>query len=328
MAERVAPPFSFYVLSATMTTDQERSITLLWNASSGWTDSEVKRESVRSILSSHGATVNVVDVKEGMDIGATVEGLVASGTPVIVAAGGDGTVNAVASALLNRPTALGIIPTGTLNHLARDLNVPIDEEKAAVALSSASTASIDAATVNGRVFVNNSVLGFFPHYRGVREKLERCCFGTSRPGRFLAVVVGLAVSLWRLPRLTVTYTVEGRKRSLRTPFVLVGNNEHRMQGFALGERSVLDSGLLWVYVMRPHTRWQLLRRVLGVLLGRTPRESLFEVVSAPHFTIESRRRYLGVGIDGEVAKLRTPLRNQSLPGALRVLAPNANNTLS
>src|SRR3954451_19734709 len=198
-----------------MTTEQERSITLLWNASSGWTDSEAKRESIRSILTSQGATVNAVDVREGMDISAAVEELVASGTPVIVAAGGDGTVNAVASALIHRPTALGIIPAGTLNHLARDLNLPIDEEKAALALASASTTSIDAATVNGRVFVNNSVLGFFPHYRGVREKLERCCLGSSRLGRFLAVVVGLAASLWRLPRLTVAYTADGRKRSLR-----------------------------------------------------------------------------------------------------------------
>lgn len=103
--------------------------------------------------------------------------------------------------------------------------------------------------------------------------------------------------------------------------MLVGNNEHRMQGWALGERAILDGGLLWIYVMRPHTRWQLLVRVIGVLLGRAPRESLFEIFSAPRVVIESSRRQLGVGVDGGLVLLNTSLCYESLPRALRVLAP-------
>jgi diacylglycerol kinase family enzyme len=306
------------------TIEQRQSIALLWNASSGWADSKARREAIRSILASNGSIVDVNQVEEGMNIGQAVEALVASGTDVLVVAGGDGTINAAASALLRRPTALGIIPTGTLNHLARDLNLPIDEEKAARAMLSGSVTPIDAASVNGRVFVNNSVLGFFPHYRHLRNQLERRGFGSSGIGRFFAVVVGLAVALWRLPRLTVSYTLDGRQRTLRTPFVLVGNNEHRMQGLALGERRVLNSGMLWVYVMRPHNRWQLLIRVIGVLLGHAPRESLFEIFSAARVTIECKRRELGVGVDGEVVRLKTPLVYESLPEALRVLAPRDN----
>jgi diacylglycerol kinase family enzyme len=226
-------------------------------------------------------------------------------------------------ALLYRHALLGIIPAGTLNHLARDLKLPLDEEEAARAVLAGSETSIDAAMVNGRVFVNNSVLGFFPYYRTLREKLERCCFGPSKAGRFVAVLVGLCVALWRLPRLRVTYSANGSQRSLRTPFVLVGNNEHRMQGWALGARTVLNTGSLWIYVMRPHTRWQLLTKVVRVLLGRMPRESLFEVFSGERITIESSRRRLGVGVDGEVVELDTPLHYESLPGALRVLVPRS-----
>lgn len=307
-----------------MTDRQSESTTaLVWNSSSGWIDSQAKSESISSILSSRGSAVNVIEVKDGIDIVANVKLAVATGTGTVIAAGGDGTVNAVASALLYRQAALGIIPVGTLNHLARDLNLPLDEEEAARALVSGSEMSVDAGMVNGHVFVNNSVLGFFPYYRHLRERLERCCLGSSKAGRFVAVVAGLCIALWRLPRLTVTYDVNGRQRSLRTPFVLVGNNEHRMQGFALGARTVLNSGLLWVYVMRPQTRWQLLTRVIGVLLGRAPRESLFEVFSGRRITIESSRRRLGVGVDGEVVDLKTPLRYESLPGALRVLVPHS-----
>lgn len=306
-----------------MTGKQPESTALVWNSSSGWDDSRAKAESVRNILSSCGSAVNVIEVKEGLDIVAAVKRALGAGTATVVAAGGDGTVNAVASALLYRHAALGIVPAGTLNHLARDLNLPLDEEEAARTLMAGSETSIDAAMVNGRVFVNNSVLGFFPYYRELRERLERCCVGSSQAGRFVAVVVGLCVALWRLPRLRVTYTANGSQRSMRTPFVLIGNNEHRMQGLALGARRVLNSGLLWVYVMRPHTRWQLLMRVIGLFLGRMPRESLFEVFSGERITIESSRRRLGVGIDGEVVELNTPLRYESLPGALRVLIPRS-----
>jgi diacylglycerol kinase family enzyme len=302
-------------------TEGGKSVALLWNVSSGWTNSKETLQTIRTILVSDGSTLNITELKEGMDISQSVEAAVRAGADVVVAAGGDGTVNAVASTLLYKPTAFGIIPAGTLNHLARDLNLPIDEEKAALALTSAGIISIDAATVNGRAFVNNSVLGFFPYYRHLRERLERRWFGSSKIGRFAAVVAGLAAALWRLPRLTVGYSINGQKRTLRTPFVLVGNNEHRMEGLALGERTFLDRGLLWIYVMRPHTRWQLLMRVIGVLLGRLPRESLFEIFSAPRITIESNRRQLGVGVDGEVVDLKTPLRYESLPRALRVLAP-------
>jgi len=306
-----------------VTGKQPESTALVWNSSSGWADSQAKAEAIRAILSSRGSAVDVIEVKEGLDIVTAVKRALDAGTATVIAAGGDGTVNAVASALLYRRASLGIIPAGTLNHLARDLKLPLDEEEAARGLVAASETSIDAAMVNGHVFVNNSVLGFFPYYRGIREKLERCCLGSSKPGRFVAVLLGLCVALWRLPRLTVSYDVNGTQRSLRTPFVLVGNNEHRMQGWALGARTVLNSGCLWIYVMRPHTRWQLLTRVIRVLLGRMPRESLFEVFSGERITIESTRRRLGVGVDGEVVELNTPLRYESLPGALRVLIPRS-----
>ncbi len=306
-----------------MTTGQTHSIELLWNTSSGWMDSEAKRERICSILASNGSEVHVTQLEHGADIGKTIKSIVDGGANAVIAAGGDGTVNATASALLHRDIALGIIPAGTLNHLARDLNLPLDEVEAARALASAPVISIDAAAVNGHVFVNNSVLGFFPHYRKLREKLEERWLGSSKAGRFLAVVLGLGVTLWRLPRLTVSYTANGRKRTLRTPFVLVGNNEHRMHGFALGTREVLTSGLLWVYVMRPYTRWELFKRLTGVLLRRVPRESLFEIFPAAHVTVECKLHKLGVGVDGEVVDLTTPLHYESLPSALRVLAPNA-----
>jgi diacylglycerol kinase family enzyme len=96
-----------------------------------------------------------------------------------------------------------------------------------------------------------------------------------------------------------------------------------MEGLALGRRSSLSRGVLWVYALQPCSRWQLLRMVLGLVLGRAPRESMFEIFSASHLTIDSKRRRIGLGIDGEMAWMKPPLRFESLPGALRVIAPSS-----
>src|SRR5947208_2417641 len=111
------------------------SLTLLWNASSGWTDSDRVRDSVQTVLSQEGTVVTVAEVERGMDILAESKAIVAREPDVLVAAGGDGTINAAACALVHQPVALGVIPAGTLNHFARDLRIPIDPEEAARVLT-------------------------------------------------------------------------------------------------------------------------------------------------------------------------------------------------
>lgn len=306
-----------------MTANRERTISLLWNGSSGWRDSDRERSTICELLSGDGASVEVVQVERGMNIIERIREIASSDVDVLVAAGGDGTINAAASVLVHKRAALGVIPAGTLNHFARDLHIPLEPEEAARALVHARIAAVDAANVNGHVFVNNAVLGFFPEYRERRERLDARGLGASRVGRFVATVAALCMTLWRLPRLRITLDVDGRKRTLQTPFVLVGNNEHKMESLALGERSRLDEGLLWVYVLRPRSRWRLLRLALGLLLGRTSRQSLFEIFPARAVTIDARHPQIGVGLDGEMVRMNTPLHFKSLPGALRVLTPNA-----
>src|SRR5258708_9624368 len=80
----------------------------------------------------------------------------------IVAAGGDGTVRAVAQELADSVVPLGILPLGTLNHFARDLGLPLDISSAVAVIAAGIVATIDAAEVNGRIFVNNSAIGLYP----------------------------------------------------------------------------------------------------------------------------------------------------------------------
>lgn len=303
-----------------------RSVTLLWNEASGWIEKEKVRKSIESTLTTNGNMLEVKRVANGRDLRRISKASVSAGSDVLIAAGGDGTINAVASALIHQPAALGVIPAGTLNHFARDLHIPLDPEEAARTLLKSGVLEVDAGEVNGHVFINNSVLGLFPHYRSTKEAWERRGFGRTGGARFIAAVAGVLRVFWRLPHLDVEIEVEGEVRKLRTPFVLVGNNDHRMSGLAPGERERLSEGHLWVYVMRPSTRLGLVRMFAGLLLGRTQRQSVFEVFRASRLRIDSKRKRIGVGVDGEMVRMIAPLEYRSLPKALRVISPLADSS--
>lgn len=302
-------------------TETTRSVTLLWNDASGWDPKGKQRESIETTLAVDHLNLCVQRVDDGRNLRELSKSLVASGTDILVAAGGDGTVNAVASALINQPTALGVIPAGTLNHFARDLHIPLDPVEAARTLLTGEIVAVDAAEVNGHVFLNNSVLGLFPNYRSTKEAWERRGFGQTALRRLIAMLAGVLRVFWRLPHLRLSIETEEGIRKLRTPFVLIGNNEHRMQGLAVGQRASLSDGYLWVYAMRPCSRWGLLRMLTGLVLGRTPRSSVFQVFRASRLSIDAKPRRIGVGVDGEMVRMVAPLKYRSLPRALRVIAP-------
>src|SRR4029077_18325609 len=104
----------------------------------------------------------IVMASKTADITTLAKGLLQSGRRTLVAAGGDGTVNAVAAAIVGSEAVLGILPLGTLNHFAKDLKLPLDLEGAVRTLKTGSVQKVDVAQVNGRVFVNNSGLGLYP----------------------------------------------------------------------------------------------------------------------------------------------------------------------
>ncbi len=160
----------------------------------------------------------------------------------IVAGGGDGTVNAVAGRLAGIDVALGVLPMGTLNHFARDAGVPGNLEAAVRNLFTGRVKNVDVGEVNARVFVNNSGIGFYPHFVRQREELER----RGHPKR-IAFVLALQAVVRRYLRLRIEAHMDRAGALERvTPFLFVGNNRYETSGLEIGTRARLDSGRLWV----------------------------------------------------------------------------------
>jgi diacylglycerol kinase family enzyme len=233
----------------------------------------------------------------------------------IIAGGGDGTVNAVASALVGTTRTLGVLPVGTLNHFARDLQLPLDLDGAMMTIVAGHTVQVDVGDVNGQIFINNSSLGLYPQIVKEREKQQRLGWG-----KWPAFVWAAISVLRRYPLLDVRLSVDGKEISRRTPFVFVGNNEYEMERFNIGRRACLDKGELSLYITHRTGRLGLLRLASRALLGGLRNERDFTALSTREVWIKTGHRRLRVAFDGETTMMKPPLHYQVRPGALRVIA--------
>ena len=288
------------------------------NRSSGFNSKDPVSERLNARCAEAGLRARIEFVQAGMDVEALAREAVRQGADAVVAGGGDGTQRAVAAALANSDAAMGIVPVGTWNHFARDLDIPLDVGAATETLLTGRLAQVDLGEVNGRVFINNSIIGLYPNYRFIRAREER-------RGRWhwVAYVWSVLKVFKRLPFYTLRFRIDGREFVRRTPFVLIANNEHEMEGYHLGTRASMTEGQLYVYIMRPTGRWGLFRAVLNLALGRFSKRRDFEIYRASELWIEGRQKRLGISLDGEVTILGLPLHYRSLPRALRVIVPQA-----
>jgi diacylglycerol kinase family enzyme len=264
-----------------------------------------------------GLQVQVMQVEGGEHLLAAVDDAVRQGARLVIAGGGDGTVGAVASRLVDTEVALGVLPLGTLNHFAKDLGMPLELDAAIDAVAHGREVRVDVGEVNGHVFINNSSLGLYPDIVQDRERQRR----RLGRGKWTALAAAAVHALRRYPVLSVRIRVNGEQLERRSAFVFIGNNEYKMEGFEIGERPLLSGGELSLYVTQRTGRFGLLRLALRALTGRLRQASDFDMMMASELVVRTPQRQLRVATDGEVRLLQVPLNYRIRPGALRVRVP-------
>lgn len=244
-----------------------------------------------------------------------------SDASAIVAGGGDGTINSVASEIIGSDKVLGVLPFGTLNHFAKDLGIPLDLEGAVQTIVAGHAIAIDYGEVNGRSFLNNSSLGLYPSIVREREKNQRLGHG-----KWPAFVWAALSVMRRYPFLEIRLNVEGKELTLKTPFIFIGNNEYVMETLSIGGRARLDAGKLSVYMTHRTGRLGLIRLALRALFGGLHQEKDFLALHTEEIWLGTKHRRLRVALDGEVTVMEPPLHYRMHPRELRVLAPAINKT--
>ncbi len=295
----------------------ERSAHVIANAAAGQGCSDEWAREVEAKFRKRGIGAHVTRGRSGEDILATAEHAANEGAPLVVAAGGDGTVNAVASKLVGTDTTLGVLPMGTLNHFAKDLGIPLELEGAIDVIAHGRQMAVDVGEVNGRIFINNSSLGLYPDIVRDRERQRR----RLGRGKWAALLFASVQAAKRYPVLSLQLEVDGRSLNRRSAFIFIGNNEYNMEGFEIGERSSITGGALSLYVTQRTGRFGLLLLALRALLHRLRQARDFDMLAATSVVIHTPRKTIRVSTDGEVTVMKTPLDYRIRPGALRVWVP-------
>jgi diacylglycerol kinase family enzyme len=295
---------------------QEVTTTVILNCTSGSCSAPELRETLSRIFAELGVPARILLAPGGTQVPELARRAVKENSQIIVAAGGDGTINAVASELMGTSITLGVLPVGTWNHFAKDLRIPQDLEGAARNLLTGRAVPVDVGEVNGRIFLNNSSLGIYP--RMVRRREEQQKQGRQK---WMAFAQASLSVLRHYSLLRVRLCLEGKEFLRETPFVFIGNNRYEMEGLNIGGRKRLDAGELCLFVANRAGRLDLVRLAFLAFFGRLRGASDLDALTAKQFSIETRRPHTSVSADGEVHQMNTPLNYVIRPGALRVIVP-------
>ena len=289
------------------------------NASAGSGSPHASPQALVDLFAAQGRQATVEVASSGANLAELARRAAGSAAEIIVAGGGDGTVNCVASALVGTSLCLGVLPMGTLNHFAKDLKIPLQLAEAVAVIAHGQPQRVDAGEVNGRIFLNNSSLGLYP--RMVRER-ERLQDGGSR--KWPAMVRAARAVLQQYSQLNVDLDAGNKGRlSQRTPFVFIGNNRYQIEGWNIGSRERVDAGRLWLYLAPNVGPLGLFKLGVATVMGRTAPGDDAEIFETSQCTIQTRRKVIDVATDGEVNLMPTPLRYRIRPGALRVMVARA-----
>jgi YegS/Rv2252/BmrU family lipid kinase len=235
----------------------------------------------------------------------------------VVAAGGDGTVSAVAGGLVGTDVPLGILPLGTGNILARELNVPIDLDAACGLIAGAhGLTAVDALRARGRYFFTHVGVGVDALMIRDTSKEQK-----KRFGRMAYMWTAVKRLVGFEPR-RFSIRLEGeRARRVHACEVLVANCRTLGQKpLSWGPHIRLDDGKADICIVKARTLLEYLKVTVAMLRGRhreSPIVSYLEVTSAVEI---SSSRALPVQADGEIIG-ETPITVEVVPGAVRIMTP-------
>jgi diacylglycerol kinase family enzyme len=242
------------------------------------------------------------------------------GAAVVVVAGGDGTAACAGGRLAGTGVALGLLPCGTMNLLAKDLRLPIGDPAAgAQVVLHGEPRAIDVGLAGDQVFLCACMMGTPARLARHREQARH----RGRWGQWLGFGrAALKALLTRTP-LRLVLTVDGVRTKLRTSSLTITVNRLDDRTGRLFGRSRLDGGELCAYALRRRSTLDLIGLLVTMLRGKTPDRGI-DFFSGQTMSVRAVDAALRVLVDGEEHLMPSPVSFSVRPGALTVLAPAVN----
>lgn len=283
------------------------------NPASGSADADRARR-IRAAAEERG--LDFLELVPTLDVRADVRSRIDRGERAFIAAGGDGTIHAVCQGLVATEGVLGVLPVGTWNHFARDLDLPLDWEKALEIALEGEIRQVDVGRINDRFFLNNLSLGLYPEIVRHRERLRS-------DGKWRAYWKASRLAMKNYPHVAISIETPHRLESIRTHVFMVSVNPYQLdQPGVLAPRKTLDGGFLSVYWLPHMAKPQFISTLAKYLRGRVA-EGGIRSLQTTQVKVQSSRPTVRVGVDGELHDFTTPLQISIVRQGITVRSPRA-----
>lgn len=298
------------------------------NEGSGKHEGESPRETIAALLDAAGRRHEFILIDDPGNIAAAARAAVARARAeqgIVVAAGGDGTLNAVAQAVIGSGCAYGVLPLGTFNYFGRTHGIPQPLADSVMALLGASVEPVQVGRVNGHLFLVNASLGLYPEIlqdrEGFKQKLGR--------SRWVAIFSGLRTLMREGRQLHLEIESEDGCHRVRTPSLFVGNNRLQLERLGLPEAAALAGGRLAGIMVRPIRHLSMFGLALLGALGKMGDADNVRHFAFRKLVVSPRgKRRVKVAVDGEILWLRPPLVFEVSPDPLPLMMPRARDRVA
>jgi diacylglycerol kinase family enzyme len=296
--------------------DPAPDICVILNPGSGKRKDRETRERIEAALERHAGRFALHVVRKGGDLSAEAERAARDGFGTLVAAGGDGTIAAVAAVAQRHDLTLGVLPMGTFNYFARGLGLPEELEEAVDLIAKGKVQRLSVAEVNGKLFLNNASLGLYPAILAQREGVYRR-WGRSRIAAHWSVLVTFLRFRRPLPMKVI---VDGEPIRTRTPLAFIARSAYQLEIFGLDGAEDVRSGRFALFLAPDSSRLALLLFAIRLVWRSMERGRDFDYFSGREIDIETAGKRRLIARDGERERMRSPFRFRVLDEGLKVIA--------
>ncbi len=300
-------------------------VCIVVNGSAGSAEGQARRRELEAALQAHGLAFEFFSADSGSELAHCAARAVQRAQQqrgLVVAVGGDGTINGVAHALQGSEVPFGVLPAGTFNYFARAHALPEDAPSAVALWRDGSPQPVQAGRVNEQLFLVNASIGLYPKLLRAREE------DNARLGRWRVVAAWAALRTVLSDNRSMRLVLDGEQQhseQVRTPTLFIGNNALQLEQIGLPQAQAVGGGLLAAVRVRPLGRWQLIGLALRGLLGALGPAPEISATLVRELRVRPGGRRAGlplaVAFDGEVRTMAPPLHFHVAPDALWLIKP-------
>ena len=290
----------------------KETISFIINPISGRHNKDALPKQIRAIIDSSRYVVRTLFTERAGHAFELATSQVAEGVNFIVAVGGDGTVNEIAAALRDTSAALGIVPCGSGNGLARHLKIPLNRTKALKFLNDAVVTSIDYGLVDNRPFFCTFGVGFDARIAHV--------FASSKKRGFFTYLIAIVKEFFGYSAKKYRLKIDGKKIKTRAMILTVANAaQYGNNGFIAPKANIAD-GKLDVCFVRPFPKIITFFLALRLISKKLHKSPYYCARKGKDITIV-RKNKGEVHLDGEPFYMGKKLKLKIAHNGLKVLSP-------